>query len=104
MLAQTTHAESDYCGEDDRFEEQRDEQQGDAGVAAVSDRGRDEDDAAGEIEDEDPAGANVAHQEGANKAAQGETALGSGEELGGGGVGVFVVGVGYVLDELDDMC
>lgn len=104
MLTQPAHAQRNDGREDDRFEEQRDEQQGDAGVAAVSDRGRDEDDAAGEVEDEDPAGANVAHQEGANKAAQGETALGSGEELGGGGVGVFVVGVDYVVDELDDMC
>lgn len=104
MLPQPAHAQRDDGGEDDGFEEQRDEQQSDASVAAVSDRGRDEDDAAGEVDDEDPAGANVAHQEGSNEATEGETALGSGEELGGCSIGVFVVGVDYVVDELDWMC
>ena len=104
VLAQAAHAQRDDGREDDGLEEQRDEQQGDAGVAAVSDRGRDEDDAAGEVEDEDPAGTHVAHQESTDEAAEGETALGSCEELGGGGVGVLVVGVGDVVDELNGVC
>ena len=100
MLAQPTHAQRDDSGKDDGFEEQRDKQQGDAGVSPVADCGRDEDDAAGEVEDEDPAGADVAHEEGSDEAAQGETALGAGEELRGGGVGVFGVGVDDVVYEL----
>lgn len=66
----------------------------------MRDCGRDEDDAAREVEDEDPAGTHEAHQESTDEAAEGETALGAGEELGGGGVGVFGVGVGDVVDEL----
>jgi len=104
MFAQPAHAQRDDSGKDDGFEEQRDEQKRNAGVAAVPDRGRDEDDAAGEVEDEDPAGAHIAHQESSDETAKGKTALGASEELGGGGVGVFVVGVDDVVDELDDMC
>lgn len=70
----------------------------------MADRGRDEDDAAGEVDDEDPAGLHEFHQESADEAAEGETALGAGEELGGGGVGVFVVGVDDVVYELDGVC
>jgi hypothetical protein len=100
VFAQAAHAQGHDGGENDGLEEERDEQQGDAGVASVCDRGRDEDDAAGEIEDEDPSGTDKSHQEGADEAAEGETALGSCEQLRGAGVGVLVVGVSDVVDEL----
>lgn len=70
----------------------------------MPDRGRDKDDAASEVDDEDPAGLHEFHEEGSDEAAEGETALGAGEELGGGGVGVFVVGVDDVVYELDGVC
>ena len=47
MLAEAAHAQRYDGGEDDGFEEERDKQQRDAGVAPVSNRGREEDDTAG---------------------------------------------------------
>ena len=100
MLAETTHAECHDGGEDDGLEEERDEEQGDASVATVRDRWCEEHDAAGQVEDEDPAGTDESHQESSDEAAEGEATLGSGEELGGARVGVFLIGVCYVVDEL----
>lgn len=86
VLAQTAHAQGDDGGEANAFEEERDEEHGNAGVAGHADRRCDEDDAQAEVDQEDPSGPDEFHEERADEATERESALGAGEELGGRGV------------------
>ena len=63
-----------------------------------------EDDTHGQVDYEDPARADEFHDEGSDETTEGEAALGAGEHLSGGGVGVFGVGVDHIVDELGRDC
>lgn len=82
MPAQAADAEGNDGGEADRLEKERDHEHGEAGVADDVDGGGIEGDDAREVGEEDPARLDEAHQHGAREAADGEAALGAGEEVG----------------------
>ena len=100
VLAQSAHAQRHDGGEADGLEEQGQVQHGHAGVVALRDAGRDEDDAHAEVHEEDPAGSDAFHDCYAGEAAESEGALGAGEEFGAQGAVGVRAGFGDVVDEL----
>lgn len=100
VAAQAAHAERHDGREADGLEEQGDVEHRDARVLAVGDGGRDEDDTGRQEDAEYDAGLDEVHQAHAHETADGEGALGAGQELRAeGGVGV-VAGFGRVVDEV----
>lgn len=100
VTAQTAHAEGHDGREADGLEEEGDVEHRDTHVLAVGDGGRDEYHTGRQEDAEDDAGLDEVHEAHAHETADGEGALGAGQELRAeGGVGV-VAGFGRVVDEV----
>ena len=81
MFTKPSHTKCDDSGEADGFEEESYVEHGHAGVAPLRDAGCDEDDAHGEVEEEDPAWANELHEADAGEASHCKCTLSARKKL-----------------------
>lgn len=103
VAAQPAHAEGHDGREADGLEEEGDVEHRHARVLALGDGGPDEDDTHGQEDAEDDSGLDEVHKSNAHETADGEGALGTGEELRAeGGIGVGA-GLGHVVDEVTEV-
>lgn len=99
MATQATHAEGNDGGEADGLEEQHDVEKRNTGDTRVSNGRSDEDHAAGQEAQENDTGLDVVHQDDTQETANGESGLGTGEELRAVVITSPGNGLGDVVDE-----